>query len=344
MSAAIPATRTVFNTKKYFEGSEVIDDTFFDKKVGAPQAVCPEGGLLVKVETLSCDPSQKFWVTEKADPAFYRPVIPLGQPMEALGIGTIVESKLDGFAVGDRVSSVLQWSDYSPVAPHFLGWTQKVDKALDFATLNSVVGMTGLTAWVAVMTLGEVKKGDTVLMSSAAGATGTAAVQLIKAVGATVIGLTSNDEKAKMLRDELKADFTINYKTEDLNAKLAEFAPKGLTHYIDLVGGDTLNTALKHVQRKGKVIVLGQMALYKDGAPVPVDLMTMLLKSISMHGMLVNDFAHDFPRAIETMLGYVKAGTMKAVVDQSQKGLDNVPKALAMLFKGENKGKLFVEL
>jgi NADPH-dependent curcumin reductase CurA len=219
----------------------------------------------------------------------------------------------------------------------------------------SALGTTGLTAWVAVSACASVVEGDVVLVSSAAGATGHVAAQLWKARGATGIGLTSNDVKAKWLKDDLGAcDHTINYRTEDVEQRVRELTPDGITVYIDMVGGKTTQAAINTLRRRGRMVLVGQMSLYGGntdsndaGASVstyPYDLMPAVLKSVCIQGMLYADWADQFGVAVPEMMEMLTSGKVKSQVDLSGGvGIDTLPTAFALIFNGANKGKVLTK-
>lgn len=356
----VPATRDAWYTKKHFDtGDGALDDPdLFELKKGEPTPSLPAGGLLVQPLVWSADPSQKFWVVSKAVPDMYRPPLPLNVPMEALGCARVLASDKDGVKVGDLVTTILQWATVSEVPAHFAtlssegGLTNVLPPGTDPQVATNVIGITGLTAWSATAAIANVGEGDVVLVSSAAGATGHICVQLSKARGATVIALTSRDDKAEWLKAECGADHTINYRAENVEERLHALAPDGITVFIDMVGGETLQAAINTIQSKGRIVVVGQMSLYggktSDGRvdsltpqAYPLNLMPMVLKSVSMQAMLVTHWADQFDKAVPELIGMVMSGKIKPAVDTSAgAGIETLPKAFSSVFQGNNKGKV----
>ena len=215
--------------------------TYQEVPVGEPQA----GQILVKNEYLSLDPAMRGWMNEGKS---YIPPVGLGEVMRALGVGKVIASNNPGFAVGDYVNGALGVQDY------FLGEPRgfyKVDpKLAPLPRYLSALGMTGMTAYFALLDVGAPKAGDTVVLSGAAGAVGSVAGQIAKIKGCRVVGIAGGADKCKFLIDELGFDGAIDYKAEDVVAGLKRECPKGVDVYFDNVGGDILDAVLSRLNMK----------------------------------------------------------------------------------------------
>jgi NADPH-dependent curcumin reductase CurA len=205
--------------------------------------------------------------------------------------------------------------------------------------------MTGLTAYFGLMHIGKPKKGETVVVSGAAGAVGIAVGQIAKIHGARVIGIAGSDEKATMLKAEFGYDDVINYKTtSDMNTAIADLSPNGVDVYFDNVGGSISDAVIQNLNFHARITLCGQISLYNSiEIPMGPRIQPMLLtRSVIMQGFIINNFQKDFPEGIAHLSKWVNEGKLKfkeTIID----GFDQLPAALLGLFKGENKGKMIVK-
>lgn len=313
-------------------------DTFsyVETPVGEPGP----GQILVKNLYLSLDPAMRGWMN---DAKSYIPPVGIGEVMRALGVGQVVASQNPNFAVGDHVNGALGVQDY------FLGEPKgfyKVDPSRAPLPLYlSALGMTGMTAYFALLDVGAPKAGETVVISGAAGAVGSIAGQIAKLKGCRVVGIAGGAEKCKLLIDELGFDGAIDYKNEDLHAGLKRECPKGVDVYFDNVGGDILDAVLTRINFKARVVICGAISQYNNKQAVkgPANYLTLLVNSARMEGMVVMTYAPRFAEAAQEMGAWLASGKLKSKEDIVS-GLQTFPETLLKLFSGENFGKLVLKV
>ncbi len=313
-------------------------DTFTFQSVAVVQP--KEGQILVKNEYLSLDPAMRGWMNEGKS---YIPPVGIGEVMRALGVGKVIASKHPNFAVGDYVNGALGVQDY------FLGEPRsfyKVDpKLAPLPRYLSALGMTGMTAYFALLETGAPKTGDTVVISGAAGAVGSIAGQIAKLKGCRVVGIAGGAEKCKFLVDELGFDAAIDYKSEDVPAALKRECPKGVDVYFDNVGGDILDAVLSRLALKARVVICGAISQYnnKEAVKGPANYLSLLVNRARMEGFIVMDYADRYVAAGQEMAGWLAKGQLKSREDIVE-GLETFPETLMKLFSGENNGKLILKV
>jgi NADPH-dependent curcumin reductase len=299
-----------------------------------------EGEFLVRNLVLSCDPTQRGWMARDT----YMPAVPIGEVMRSGGAGRVVASNNPAFEVGDTVMGMLGWQDYVLVGPGTLPPT-KLPPGVPLETAMSVLGLTGITAYFGLLEVGKPKAGETVLVSGAAGATGSVVGQIARIQGCRAIGIAGGKEKCDWLVQKAHFDAAIDYKSENVEARLRELCPKGIDVYFDNVGGDILDTALAQLAMRGRVVLCGAIATYTDAElrPGPKHYLNLLLKRGRMEGFLVSDYWSRGVEASMQLWTWVQAGQIEFQVDVVH-GLENAPRALMRLFSGENKGKQLVRI
>jgi len=297
------------------------------------------GELLVRVQYLSVDPYMRG---RMRDAESYAEPWDVGDAMAGAVVGEVVESESDAYDAGDLVTGNGTWADYSvldasEVAP--------VDPSIaDPAAYLGVLGMPGRTAYFGLLEVGEPKPGDTVVVSGAAGAVGSAVGQIAKFNGCRVVGFAGSDEKVEWLTDDLGFDAAINYKeVDDYRAALDDAAPGGVDVYFDNVGGPITDAVFTKLNLDARVAVCGQIAHYNDeGVPTgPRKLPQLIAARAKVEGLLVGDYATRFGEASEQLGEWVATGELahrETVVD----GLENAPDAFLGLFSGDNIGKQVV--
>ncbi|WP_426113363.1 NADP-dependent oxidoreductase [Pseudomonas sp. DSP3-2-2] len=298
------------------------------------------GQILVKNQYLSLDPAMRGWMNEGKS---YIAPVGLGDVMRALGVGEVVASQNDKFAVGDFVQGALGVQDY------FLGEPKgfyKVDpKLAPLPRYLAALGMTGMTAYFALLDVGAPQSGDTVVISGAAGAVGSVAGQIAKIKGCRVVGIAGGKEKCQSLVEELGFDGAIDYKNEDVLAGLKRECPNGVNVYFDNVGGDILDAVLSRLAPKARVVICGAISQYNNTSPVkgPSNYLSLLVNRARMEGFVVMDYADRFAAAGQEMAGWMAQGKLKSREDIVE-GLETFPETLLKLFKGENFGKLVLKI
>ncbi|MFA6956732.1 MAG: NADP-dependent oxidoreductase [Thermoanaerobaculia bacterium] len=305
---------------------------------GIPTPV--DGEILCRTIWLSLDPymrSRMSGVRTYADPTDF------GDVMPGATVGQVVESHVDGFAPGDFVLGGGGWQSYWISAGSGL---RRLDPAAaPLSTALGVLGMPGLTAYATVMDVAEVRSGETVVVSAAAGAVGSAAGQIAKVVGARVIGLAGSDEKCRWVTGELGFDECINYKTAaDLDAVLGKACPKGIDVYVENVGGAVGEAAFRNLKIGGRVALVGLISQYNERKQHHgIDIAPLLFKRATLRGMIVLDHVARMPDFLRDAGAWLADGRLKyreTIVD----GIDNAPQAFLGLFHGENIGKLLVQV
>ena len=299
-----------------------------------------DGQFRVAVKFLSIDPAMRVWMSEAKS---YWPPVPLGEVMRAQGIGEIVESKNPKFPVGQWVSAM------TGVQEEYVG-EGKGAHAFDARRLPhpgwalSVFGATGLTAYFGLTDIGQAKAGEVLVVSAAAGAVGSAVVQIGKALGMRVVGIAGGKEKCDYVRS-IGADAAIDYKNEDVGKALRQHCPEGVDVYFDNVGGDILDEVLKRLRMKARIVLCGGISQYnaEGGARGPANYLSMISSRARMEGFVVIDYLNRAEEAIAAMAPWAAAGKLTSKLDIVE-GLENFPTALRRVYSGANFGKQLVQL
>lgn len=299
-----------------------------------------EGELVVKVDHISLDPAMRGWLN---DVRSYVPPVKIGEVMRAGVTGTVVESRHADFAVGDAVTGTLGVTEYAVTNGEGV---RTIDTSVAGpATWLGALGMPGLTAYHGLHEVGEMKSGETVLISAAAGAVGSVAGQLAKAKGCTVIGVAGGAEKCAWL-EEIGFDAAIDYKNENVLKRLREVAPRGVDIYFDNVGGEILDAALANLRRNARIIICGAISTYNDDkpAPGPSRYMSLLVFRARMQGFLVFDYPDKDEAAIADLAGLIGSGALVARETIVEGGVEDFGRTLLGLFEGRNTGKLVLKI
>ena len=300
-----------------------------------------DGQILVRNLLMSVDPYMRGRMD---DVKSYAPPFQVGEPLDGGAVGEVVESTVDGFKPGDAVLHSLGWREYALVdAKHAV----KVDPSVaPLGAYLGVLGMTGLTAYAGLLEVAELKAGDTVFVSAAAGAVGSVAGQIARLKGAKrVIGSAGSAAKVKYLLDELGFDAAFNYKDGPVQQQLADLAPDGIEVYFDNVGGDHLEAAIAVANVHARMTICGMISLYNntEPSPAPRNLAQVIKKRLTLRGMLVRDHFHLQERFVKEVGGWLRDGELRyqeTVVD----GLANAPTAFLGMLRGENTGKMLVRI
>ena len=230
----------------------------------APVPAVGDGQVLVRVLYLSFDPTQRGWIEDRPS---YLPPVQIGEVMRAGAVGEVVQSKHAGFQPGDLVQGLFGWQDYALVPGALLG--AKLPPDVPPTWPLGVTGITGLTAYFGMLDLGKPKAGDTVVVSGAAGATGSVAGQIAKLEGARVVGIAGGPEKCAWLVRDAHFDAAIDYKREDVEARLRALCPKGIDVFFDNVGGAILDAALAQIALRARIVLCGAISGYNEATPPP---------------------------------------------------------------------------
>jgi hypothetical protein len=299
----------------------------------------PDQQVLVRNLYMSVDPYMRGRMNAGKS---YIPPFELGQALEGGAVGEVIESRAKEFKPGDAVVSNLGWREYFLAAPKELRAVSREMQPL--SVYLGALGMTGMTAWVG-LNLVEVKSGDVIYISGAAGAVGSVAGQLAKLRGCRVIGSAGSGEKVQFLREECGFDIAFNYKVGPVLEQLNVEVPDGIDVYFDNVGGETLEAALSALRPHGRIIACGGISGYNEEKPRPgpSNLFNMIAKRLTMKGLMVRDWLDRQGEFEKEAGGYYRAGKLKNR-ETVVKGIAQAPAAFLGLFRGQNIGKMVVEL
>lgn len=311
------------------------------KLVENEMPVLEDGQVFIRTHYFSLDPGMRGRLSGDS----YAAGLQIGDIIESAGLGEIIASKSDRFAVGDMVMGGLGWSEGNVFPDRGL---QKLDPAMfdDKVSMTAtigVLGVPGLTAWFGLKDLGAPQDGETLLISSAAGPVGATAGQLGKSLGLTVIGIAGGPDKCAYLRD-LGFDAVIDYKAEaDLVAAIGQAAPKGVDIYFDNVGGTMLDAAIINMAMGGRIVVSGQVSEYNRETPVGIRQTTpFITHRLRMQGLVVYDYRKDFVSAQAAMAQMIRDGALRYTEDISD-GIERAPAAYQALFAGANFGRRLIK-
>jgi NADPH-dependent curcumin reductase CurA len=318
----------------------MIEDANF-KWAEEPAPSAGNGQILVRNLYLSLDPTQRGWLARDT----YMPAVPIGDVVRSGGVGRVEESRDPEFAVGDLVQGLVGWQDYVVMPAKGPGKPQKVPPGMPIPLAMSVLGLTGLTAYFGLLEVGQPKEGETVVVSGAAGATGSVVGQIARIKKCRAIGIAGGKAKCEWLLKEARFDAVIDYKSENVAARLRELCPKGIDVYFDNVGGDLLEAALANLAMRARVVICGAISTYNDSEarPGPKNYMNLLIKRARMEGFLTFDYLSKAPEAVMQLFAWVQAGEIANRVDVEE-GLENAPRALRRLFTGDNVGKQLLKV
>lgn len=297
------------------------------------------GQILIKQTHMSLDPAMFGWMNP--DPESYIPPVQLGEVMRSSGLGEVIESNHPDFAVGDRVRGMTGWTEY--ILSTGEGFS-KVPPGIDAETILAVFALPGLTATQGLYGFGDPKQGETIVVSGAAGSVGSIVGQLAKADGLNVIGVAGDSEKCEWIVNELGFDGAINYKSDDIPAKLAELAPKGVDIYFENTGGAVQQPVFNCMNAHGRIVVCGMIADYSSANPSPgPNWIPLIKKRINIRGFAMPDHFQDVPKLLEKLTPYVTGGKIKYRTHVLE-GLESAIEGLNLFFTGGNRGKLIVKL
>ena len=316
-----------------------LEDKFF-KWVEEPIPEIADGEMLVRVLYISCDPTQRGWMTRDT----YMPAIKIGEVVRSGGAGRVIASKNSAFAIGDLVSGLVGWQDYAVMGGKGMFQPSKLPAKVPLELLLSTFGLTGLTAYFGLLEIGRPKEGETVLVSGAAGATGSIVAQIANLKGCRTVGIAGGEEKCDWLKRVARVEYVIDYKSEDVSARVKELCPKGVDIFFDNVGGEQLDIALARLALHGRIVLCGAISQYGEAVPAgPKNYMNLISKRGRMEGFLVSDYMKDAALAIADLGTWVREGKIVDRVDV-QNGLENAPKTLERLFSGKNIGKQLLKI
>jgi NADPH-dependent curcumin reductase CurA len=320
---------------------EMFTDACFEV-VEAPVPEPGEGEAVVQIEYLSLDPAMRGWVRDEPS---YLPPVQLGEVMRSGAAGRVVASNNPSLPVGTAVMGLLGWCEHAVIGGATGAMVNPLPEGVELVDSLSLFGSTGVTAYFGVLDVGELKAGETLVVSGAAGGVGSIAGQIGKIVGCRVVGIAGTKEKCSWVVDELGFDACIDYRTENVADALREACPNGIDVYFDNVGGDILDAALQNMNDFGRLVECGMISRYNDAelAPGPRNMGNIVTRRLRMQGFIVIDYLGRFMEAAMQLAVWAAEGKLKNrvhVVD----GFLSAPTAVNMLFTGENIGKLVVKI
>ena len=318
-------------------GRRIADDDLKLASVDLPEP--NSGEMLLKTLYLGFDPAQKGWMENIAD---YVAPMAIGDVMRGSGITQVVKSNGGKFAEGTLLAGSTGWSEY---LVHSGAELTPTETALSPTAMLSVLGTTGVTAYCGLFKIGQPVAGDVVLVSGAAGATGSIVGQLAKIAGCTTIGIAGGAEKCAWLVDEAGYDHAIDYKGGNICDQIKAIAPGGVNVIFDNVGGTILNDMLSCIATNARIVICGGISRYETGSlPAgPENYFNLVFRRARMEGFIVLDWMNEFPAIRKRLAAWVKDGRL-AYREDIQEGFENAPATLQRLFDGANKGKQLLKL
>jgi NADPH-dependent curcumin reductase CurA len=265
--------------------------------------------------------------------------------MMAPAVGRVVASANPEYAIGDRVYTMSSWQDYTTLPGNAWRKPTRIADGISFVEAMGRYGLNPLTAYFGLLEVGQPKAGETLLVSGAAGSTGSTVAQIGKIKGLRVIGIAGGPAKCAWLTGACGIDAAIDYKSENVAARLAELCPAGINVFFDNVGGEILQAAIDNMAPYGRIVLCGQISSYdSDEQPRgPRNMMRLVYGSIRMQGFLCGNFSARFPEGVAALREWTAAGRISYREDLHQ-GLENLPAAFIKLFKGANEGTLLVQV
>ena len=313
--------------------------------VEEPVPALADGQLLVRNLYLAFEPAMRGWLD---DVPSYIPPVGIGEVMRASTVGQVVASKHPDYPEGMLVSGMLGWQQYflTDGTPGPFGGLSPVPEGIPPYRVLSLLGGTGLTAYFGMHDIHPVNEGDTVLVSGAAGATGSVAAQIARLRGAgRVVGIAGGPEKCRWLTETARLDAAIDYKNEDVSRRIGETCPDGVDLFFDNVGGDILDAALLRMAERGRITLCGGISGYneKEPPPGPRNLMQIVIKRLSMRGFILFDHLAGVGQAITDLSQWAASGEI-VVEEDIQEGFEHTPETFLRLFQGKNLGKQLLKI
>jgi NADPH-dependent curcumin reductase CurA len=301
------------------------------------------GEILIRNLYLSFDPTQRGWMEDRES---YVPPVAIGEVMRAGSVAQVVRSNSPEFEPGDLVQTTGGWQDFVcvPGSGGPLGMN-KLPTGVSPPMALGVLGVTGLTAYWGLLDLGAPKAGDTVLVSGAAGATGSVVGQIARIKGCRVVGIAGGRKKCDWLTQVARFDGVIDYKNEDVNGRIAELCPDRVDVFFDNVGGGILEAALNHINMRARVVLCGGISAYNSTEPLPgpSNLMNLVIMRARMEGFIIIDYMDRTQVAVADLLEWIRSGELVHQED-IQEGFENIPDTLNRLFTGKNIGKQLLKI
>ena len=299
------------------------------------------GQLLVRNEFLSVDPAMRGWVNAAAN---YSDPVAIGSVMRSFAAGVVVASRHPSYAEGDQVMGMLGWQHYAITDGSTLR-RKVLERDLPLSLSLGVLGINGVTAYFALTEIGQPRPGDTVVVSTAAGAVGSAVGQIAKIAGCRTVAITGGAAKQQLCLDEFGYDAAVDYKSPTFTADLAHACPQGVDVYYDNTSGEISDTVLRHINKHARIVICGTASVsnWEPWPSGPRVERHLLNKSARMQGFLVWDYEHRYEEAVRKLAPWVRAGSLR-YREEILEGIASAPDAIAGLYRGENLGKRLIRL
>ncbi|WP_250435971.1 NADP-dependent oxidoreductase [Hanstruepera flava] len=310
------------------------------KLLESPIPDIKDGELLIQNHFISLDPAMRGWMNDSKS---YIEPVQLGDLMRAGTIGKVLQSNNKNFQVGQ---TVMGWSGVQQyTVSNGEGLYPVDDSQLPMQKFLGVLGMPGMTAYFGILQVGKIKEGDVVVVSGAAGAVGSVVGQIAKIKGCYVVGIAGGEEKCKYITNQLGFDAAIDYRSQNIFDAIKETCPKGLDVYFDNVGGEILEAALSRLRKHARIVICGAISQYNniDDMKGPRNYMSLLVNRATMQGMVVMDYANQYPKAMQEMGGWIMEGKLKSN-ESIYEGIENFQETFKRLFTGEKLGKLLLKV
>ena len=308
--------------------------------ISGPAPELAEGEALLRTTYVGLDAAVRTWLNDQQG---YLPPVQLGEVIRAAGIGEVVATRCASFDVGDVVTTLSGFQDYVIIRDDIFS-TPVPGEAVDQRAVMSVYGPTGATAYMGMVDIGRPQPGETVVVSAAAGATGSVAGQIAKIAGARVVGIAGGPEKCRAVVEDFGFDACIDYKNDDLKTALKEHCPRRVDVYFDNVGGAILDAVLGRLATKARVVLCGVISSYLSGEhPGPANYVNLLSKTALMQGFNALDEWGRFEEAFAALRRWEEEGLIRHR-ETVFEGIESCVDALNGLFTGANIGKMLVKL
>jgi NADPH-dependent curcumin reductase CurA len=322
------------------------------RPVGIPQAtdfkiteasIAPlnAGEFLVRNDFLSVEPAMRGWVNAVAN---YSNPVGIGEVMRAFSAGEVVASRHPGYAEGDLVMGMLGWQEYAITDGKSI--RRKVrEMDLPLSLSLGVLGINGLTAYFALTEAAQARPGDTVVVSTAAGAVGSAVGQIAKLAGCRTVGIAGGADKVQLCMDEFGFDAAVDYKSDGFESALSAACPDGVDVYHDNTAGAISDAVLRHIRKGARIVICGtaSVANWEQWPTGPRVERHLLNHSARMQGFLVWDYEHRYEEAVTRLAGWVREGSLR-YREEILEGIEHAPGSIASLYLGQNTGKLIIRL
>jgi NADPH-dependent curcumin reductase CurA len=301
----------------------------------------PDGGFVVEVDWIGIDATVRSWLQEGEG---YFPPVAIGEVVRSSGSGRVIASRSANFREGDVVTALTGWQRYVALEDDILSTNVGPADTVDQQAHLAVYGSAGMTAYVGMLEVGAVQEGETVVVSAAAGATGSIAAQIAKLHGCRVVGIAGTDDKCRWLVEELGLDGAINHRTDDVPARLKELCPKRVDVFFDNVGGPILDQVLARIANGARVVLCGAISSYNDDhrPPGPANYQNLIQRRASMRGFLTLDHWERFREIQPILEGWLESGQLRYRTEIFE-GLESAVDALNAMFTGQNTGKILIK-